>query len=214
MAMILPAGALESRSRSLSLAKLLASAPIFIAEAKGYCLRDEASSPPELVRFNLAAPNRGGGSCGRYRLGFGRAQQRRSLPSPTKASSRSSAAGTPNTKRFPGLRLRIVLLNHWPPCGAGVHRLEDLRARSIAINRRVSALHYALDLVLCVYGTRACRCSRCCRCNPIRISPRRAPAARCRRWGGMERTEHLRVGQQEQCPPPRLHIGRAEAKSL
>jgi len=123
----------------------LASAPIFIAEAKGY-FRDEGLAP-ELVRFDSAAPiaiavaagDVDFGSAGLNAAFFTLAHQ---------GILKIIGSGNSEYKGFQGLG--YVLSNQ--AYAAGVHRFEDLKGHSVAITQTGTALHYALDLVLREHG--------------------------------------------------------------
>lgn len=138
-----PAAALEPAK--IAYVTSLASAPIFIAEAKGY-FRDEGLAP-ELVRFDSAAPiavavaagDIDFGSAGLNAAFFTLAHQ---------GLLKIIGSGNSEYKGFQGLG--YVVSNQ--AYASGVRRFEDLKGRSVAITQTGTALHYALDLVLKKHG--------------------------------------------------------------
>jgi NitT/TauT family transport system substrate-binding protein len=140
-----PAQAVALEPVKVAIVSSLASAPIFVAEAKGD-FRDEGLVP-ELVRFDSAAPiavavaagDIDFGSAGLNAAFFTLAHQ---------GILKIIGSGNSEYKGFQGLG--YVVSNQ--AYAAGVQRFEDLRGRSVAITQTGTALHYALDLVLQKHG--------------------------------------------------------------
>jgi NitT/TauT family transport system substrate-binding protein len=138
-----PAQALEPVK--IAIVTSLASAPIFIAEAKGY-FRDEGIEP-ELVRFDSAAPIAVAVAAGD--IDFGSAGLNAAFFTLARQGVlKIIGCGNSEYKGFQGLG--YVLSNQ--AYDAGIRRFEDLPGHSVAITQTGTALHYALDLVLRKHG--------------------------------------------------------------
>ncbi len=185
LAAVLTTGAAPAPATALEPIKIaivtsLASAPIFIAEAKGY-FRDEGLAP-ELVRFDSAAPiavavaagDIDFGSAGLNAAFFTLAHQ---------GILKIIGSGNSEYKGFQGLG--YVVSNQ--ASAAGVQRFEDLKGRSVAITQ-TGTRSITRSISSCRSTASPSPMSACCRCNPIRISPRRSPAARPMRRSSARRT--------------------------
>ena len=146
--------------------RLSSSAPVFIAQDKGY-FRD-AGLDVELKFFDAAQPIAVASDVGRHRFRRHRLH-RRAIQSRRQGHAESDRRQSREKAGYP----LIGYFASNKAYAAGLKTPKDLAGKRIAVTQVGSSFHYSLGLLADKYGFKLGETSKCCRCNRCPTSPPR-----------------------------------------